>query len=336
MRIAAWLPTATTGLAVVWAVCGGPHDSSIGAARPDCTAPALTDFALFSYLTGEPTARMISYSPSELDPRFPKNHAGLPTASIEADLSVLRRVFDGLVLYGYHEGSTQRIMEAARKLKYRAVLLGIWDPTSRAEVDGVIALVHRYHPDFVLGVIVGNEGITFGRYGPSDLSAAADRLLGQLPPEVPVTTSEPLTVSRNSGFVRSFGDFLAPNIHPVWDQPALPAEEAALWTREQAMKLARKVEKPVLVKETGFPNDGREEYTRKAQRLFWEAYLRDGVIAETRCCDGVWVFHGVAFEAFDLPWKAEDTGIPIEKSWGLFSTDRQEYPALSPWREVAR
>ena len=211
------------------------------------------DFPLFSYLTGSPTATMVSYSPSELDPRFPGNHELLTTGSIRADLKALRPVFDGLVLYGYNKASTPRILAVAKELEFRAALLGIWDPKSAAEVDGVAALVNQYHKDLALGIVVGNEGLASGRYEPGDLNVAADRLLSKIPPTIPITTSEPLTVCLESGFIRYFGDFMAPNIHPVWDRPKLRADEAARWTREQAAKLALKAEKPVLVKETGFP-----------------------------------------------------------------------------------
>ena len=60
-------------------------------------------FPLFAYLTGEPTATMIAYTPSQLDPRQSANQRNLTTSSIRADLKALRSSFDGLVLYGYHE-----------------------------------------------------------------------------------------------------------------------------------------------------------------------------------------------------------------------------------------
>ena len=46
------------------------------------------------------------------------------------------------------------------------------------------------------------------------------------------------------------------------------------------------------------------KYTPQTQAAFWEAYLKPGKLATT--AGGPWVFHGVAFEAFDLPWKAAE------------------------------
>ena len=288
-------------------------------------------FPLFGYLTGRPAAAMVSYSPSELDPRSETNHERLAASSIRADLTALRPVFDGLVLYGYHEACTPRILAVAKELKFRAVLLGIWQPKSAAQVDGVAALAEQFHKDLALGVLVGNEGIHFRRYEPDDLTFAAVRLRARIPRTVPVSTSEPLAQYR-SGFVREFGDFLAPNIHPVFDRPSLGASEAAGWVRQEAARLARESRKPVLVKETGFPHDGKPGFTPDTQKAFWSAYLEPGIVARLPEVPGAWVFHGVAFEAFDLPWKAAASNLPIEKSWGLLSPQRQPHPALSAWR----
>src|SRR5436305_943088 len=129
-------------------------------------APARTDepqdkrFPFFAYLTGAPTATMIAYTPSQLDPRQEVNQRRLATSSIRADLEALRPAFDGLVLYGYHEACTPRLLAVAKSLGFRAVLLGVWDPKSAAELDGVAELARMYENDLAVGVIVGNEGIT--------------------------------------------------------------------------------------------------------------------------------------------------------------------------------
>ena len=41
------------------------------------------------------------------------------------------------------------------------------------------------------------------------------------------------------------------------------------------------------------------------------------------------------FEAFDLPWKAVESKLVIEKSWGLLSEKREPYPAFAVWRAAA-
>lgn len=287
-------------------------------------------FPFFEYLTAEPSPKMVCYFPSELDPRTEANNRALATNSLRKDLEALRPYFDGLVLYGYHEASTPRILALAQDLKFRAVLLGIWDPKSAGETDGVATLVALHAADFALAVCIGNEGVTHGRYEPEDIVIAAARLRSRLARTVPLTTSEPLVGYRQK-FARDFGDFLAPNIHPVFDRPQLDAVAAAAWAREQAARLARQSGKPVLLKETGFPHGGKEPHTPETQREFWRAYLEAGILARLDA-PTLWSYYGVAFEAFDLPWKTAETGLAVEKHWGLFNIQRQPYPALEAWR----
>ena len=236
-----------------------------------------TRFAFFAYLVGKQRASLVTYTPSELDPRQEANQRRLATSSIRADLEALRPIFDGLVLYGYHEACTPRILAVAKDLKYRAVLLAVWDPKSAAELDGVIELVRLHEKDFALGVLVGNEGVTFKRYETEDLTIAANRLRAKLPKDIPLATSEPL-VGYKLPRVRDYGDFLAPNIHPVFDRPQLGAAEAASWAREQAATLAKETKKPVLLKETGFPHAGKDAFTPAAQQAFWSAYMKPGLL----------------------------------------------------------
>jgi len=289
-------------------------------------------FPLFAYLTGSPTPSMIAYVPSELDPRQDVNNRRLATSSIRADLAALRPAFDGLVLYGYHEAATPRIVAVAKELKYRAVILAVWDPKSAAELDGVAALAKLHESDLALGVIVGNEGVTFKRYEAEDLSIAAARLRTTLPKTVPITMSEPLFQYKEP-FARDFGDFLAPNIHPVFDQKDLPPAAAAKWTRDEAAKLAKLANKPVLLKETGMPHAGTREgkkYTPEMQSAFWSEYLKPGKLATAE--GSPWVYHGVAFEAFDMPWKAAESRMEIEASWGLMNPKRVPHPAFDVWK----
>lgn len=302
---------------------------TLAGAEPD------SRFPLFAYLTGPSPAAMVTYTPSELDPRQEANQGRLKTSSIRADLEVLRPAFDGLILYGYHEACTPRILAVAKDLKFRAILLGIWNPKSAAEVDGVAELARQYEKDFALGVLVGNEGITFGRYEADDLNNAAARLRSKLPKTIPLSTSEPL-VGYQKDFIRAFGDFLAPNIHPVFDRSGFGPAEAANWAREEAAKLAKQTRKPLLLKETGFPHGGKDAYTTETQKAFWTAYLKPGMLSRPEGSPDIWQFHGVAFEAFDLPWKSEESGMAIEKSWGFFSPKREPYPAFSVWQAIAK
>ena len=293
-------------------------------------------YPFFSYLTSkDQPAKLICYTPSELDPRVEANQGRLLTSSIRADLTALRPAFDGLVLYGYHEACTPRIVALARELGYRGILLAIWNPKSAAEIDGVAALARQYDGVLNMGVLIGNEGITFKRYELEDLDIAEKRIRKLLPKNVPVSTSEPLHGYTNETILK-FGDFLCPNIHPVFDRKDLNAEQAAVWTRGEAEKIAKKAGRPVLVKETGFPHAGKPEYTPTSQSEFWHHYTQPGRMTRVTAAAGgePWTFHGIAFEAFDLPWKSVESKLEIEKSWGLLGTDRKPHAALRVWKEL--
>lgn len=280
-------------------------------------APGLADEpALWAYLD-RPASRMMAYTPSQLDPRNSANHDLLTTFSIESDLRVLRPLFDGLILYGYHEADTPRIMYVAQKQGFKSVLLGVWNPRSADEVDGVATLARQYSGDMAIGILVGNEGLHFGRYEAADVEFAAARLRSRLGTNIPLSTSEPHARYEDE-FVLKFGEFLAPNIHPVFDSPNLAAVDAAKWTLEKAKALHARTGKRVLIKETGFPHAGQQKFTPESQQEFWRSYLD--------APEQPGVFHRVAFEAFDLPWKSEASGLEIEKSWGWFSSDRKPFP----------
>lgn len=285
-------------------------------------------YPLFQYLCQSTPSRMISYAPSGLDPRFEANQLKLPTSSIRADLEKLRPYFDGFILYGYHEACTPRILAVAKDLKFRAVILSIWQPKSSAEIDGVAALVNQYEKDMALGVIIGNEGITFKRYEPEDLTIALARLRTKIPRNIPIGTSETYQGSKMV-FVQKFGDFMAPNIHPYFDLSGAGPQKSVAWARQEAMKLAVRSGKPVILKETGFPHGGKEGYNPQTQKEFWAEYFKLPTLEKVKNNPRAWVYHGVAFDAFDLPWKVQASGLSVEKEWGLFNQDRQAYPALA-------
>lgn len=292
--------------------------------------------SFFSYLTdkGKPPA-LIDYSPSDFDPRRGKNFHLPSSESIEEDLLKLRQVFDGLIVYSYHPDVTPIILQKAKKLQYRAVVLGIWNARSKKEMYGVVDLIHEHAEEMSLALCLGNEGLYWNRYTTNDLIKAQKRIriaLGQ-GYQIPITTSEPASSYRDS-VLYSFGDFLAPNIHPVWEKPALPAKDAVFWTRNQAISLMEKSQKPVLVKETGFPHSGERHFTPTVQKKFWDMYLREDRLVFSPNSPKLWVSFASSFEAFSLPWKAEQSGEPIEAAWGLMSKDRVPYPAFHTWRQA--
>jgi exo-beta-1,3-glucanase (GH17 family) len=304
------------------------------AAGPAGAGPAA---AFFAYLTGRPGPALVAYSPSELVPAPLRGARNPSAASVRADLEALRPAFDGLVLYAYDRELTPLILAEARRLRYRAVLLGVWDVKSEAELAGTAEAIRRNAKDLALAVVIGNEGVNFNRYKTRDLEAARDRLQALLGADarVPYTTSEPWGQYAQDFFLH-FGDFLAPNIHPAFDKEEAGPAEAAAWARARGLDLAAAAGKGTLVKETGLPHGGKARYDPAAQKAFWAAYVKGGRLGRVPDRPGVWVSYAAAFEAFDLPWKAEESGLPVEAFWGLLDPGRKPRPAFGVWKELSR
>ena len=102
----------------------------------------------------------VSYAPTHYYPG--ESPPVLPTAEdLRSDLQVLRMAgFDGLITYG---ADVELIPEVAQGLGFRHLMLGIWNPLNMRERENVARAI-REHGDLILAIIVGNEGLTSGRY----------------------------------------------------------------------------------------------------------------------------------------------------------------------------
>ena len=287
--------------------------------------------AFFDYLhQASPRPTMVAYNPSNLNPDNLQISTNDLIKHIHKDLICLRSGFNGLVLYRYSPDITPFIVEQAESLGFRAILLGVWDVKSKIELTGVIGITKKYNDKIAFAVIVGNEGINDSRYSFADLDIAAETLknagLGKM--KVPLATSEPMA---KYGLVelRKFGDFLAPNIHPAIDRSDLNPTDAVSWVQGRAQALVQVAKKPVLIKETGFPNGGNPNYTPERQYAFWQAWHDVGAMHLTaNSQQDTWISFAAVFEAFDSPWKAIKSGIPVEGHWGILNEYLRPYPAF--------
>lgn len=279
------------------------------------------------------SAAAVAFNATNYDPRPGADYRAPTATSIAQDVAALRTAFDGLILYGFDANVTPVVLEEMRRARYRAVMLGIWDPRSRDEVLAVADLADRHARSLAVAVCAGNEGAAFNRYTFEDILSAAALLRRSMRSgdAVALCTSEPLS-EYGWAPLRAFGDFVAVNIHPVFDRSELGPADAVAWVVERALTLAEAANKPLLVKETGFPH-GRP-YTPPLQAAFWSEYVKGQAVQRTK--NGAWAAFTAAFESFDLPWKAVQSGIAIEDSWGLMSTARIPYPAFKVWADRQR
>ena len=279
--------------------------------------------------------RFIAYHPTSIAFWYGKPTQA-STASIAADLKVLRPWFDGLITYSALHGADQ-VADIAAKLGYRAVIQGIWDPSNRHEVARALA-VHKRHPKLVAGLSVGNEVVLSHRGTWGDLAYTLNRL-HRLAPGLPLTATEPFHQFLEDPDARSTlaaMDFMMVNIHPIfedWFRRAQPFNWAQFVVRVTDL-LAKKFCGPILVKETGVPTGPASSgYNSQMQRAFYremKAQMPPGAMRAF-----------AYFSAFDLPWHAYDTSPmpgdhhPEEAYWGLFTGARKPKPVMSDLAPLA-
>lgn len=274
------------------------------------------------------TQRFVSYVPRGFSINEGQPEAA-GAAGIRDDLQRLRPYFSGIITYGLEHGQAL-IPELAAAAGFHAIILGVWNPANRAELDQAITLA-RQHPQQVIAVILGNEGLFWKRYQARDIQAAAGYMRQQLP-QLALGSSEPFSVyldSPDAGTLLGL-DLLLPNVHPRFEPWFTPdnLEQAATFVAEVMQRLHAATDKPILIKETGLPSaPERQGFTEPRQAEFW-ALLLERIPADAK--------HNIAgFEAFDAPWKPhelKDEFGRLEESeahWGLFRQDGSAKPTVN-------
>lgn len=240
----------------------------------------------------------VAYSPTNFNPNI-----GLyPSAeSIQKDLEILAKAgFTGLVTYGSEGILGQELHKLAENHGFKGIILGIWDIQNNEEIENT-RLASK--SKIVKGFCVGNEGLDV-RYNFEQLKHAIDTvssLTGK-----PVTTTEQIEDYSNEKLLL-LGDWIFPNVHPYW-HGKYQLEEAVTWTTTMYDDLVQRSNKPVLLKEVGFPtaNDDVHGISEILQEKYYTSL-------EQQSCNFVW------FEAFDMIWKTHEA---VEPHWGLFKADR--------------
>ena len=304
--------------------------TAIVAARPVCrseNAPALA--RVRAAIAGE---RFVAYEPTSLEVVNGKVTPADP-ASIRADLSVLREKFDALITYDAVHGA-EAIPAIAATLKFRTLIIGVWNPASEAELGAAIEAAHRF-PRLVAGLSLGNEMLFTHRSDAATLAALIARVRERLP-GMALSTTEPFHIyyQPDSAPLLARLDFLLVNVHPIF-QPwfrGASDESAAQFVVNVLGKLEPLACGPILVKETGVPSAPADEgYTENRQASFYRELRRQLPPSGTRAF--------AYFAAFDAPWRAYDAspapGVhPPEAHWGLYDAARRpkqaarELPAL--------
>jgi len=305
----------------------------VAPAQPACERGAATQAARARLERALAHGRFVAYQPTSLQV-VDGGFRNADPDSIRADLRVLRTHFDALVTYDAIHGA-EAIPGIAAALGFRALIIGVWDPSDPAQLDAALAAARRY-PRLVTGLSLGNESIFARRSSFAQLTAliAAVRKRAAA---LALSTTEPFHLYEEAGAAPLLGnmDFLLVNVHPVfqpWFRGATDAT-AAQFVANVVADLGQHFCGPILVKETGEPTaPASAGYAPERQASFY-AELRRHLPASS--------LRGFAyFSAFDAPWRAHDTGPvagaatgPEEAYWGLYDSERrpkQAAQALAP------
>ena len=63
-------------------------------------------------------------------------------------------------------------------------------------------------------------------------------------------------------------------------------------------------------------------------------YLKEERLVYSLSNAHAWVSFATSFEAFSLPWKAQQSGEAVEAAWGLMNKDRVPFPAFYAWSQA--
>lgn len=260
--------------------------------------------------------RFVSYTSSRFSP-LPDGFVPAAEPTILEDLKTLRPYFDGLITYSCDSSQgVDKVIPIAAKLQYKAAIIGIWDIRSEEELDTAINLAREY-PALIVGVIVGNEGITRGPRLGYDYPAleSAIRKVRRALPYVAVSTSEPIGEYGDEDLLRIV-DFHSPNIHPWFAgterrrNPRLAVDYVKRWIE----RLRAVSDKPCLLHEAGLPSGPEPHASPGLQRDFWGMLFAE--------LPNTGFFNAPFWEAFDAgDWKTKTNPSDIsevESRWGGF------------------
>ena len=292
-------------------------------AQPTCNRSPLASAAVMHLRAALAQGRFIAYQPTSLQVVDGRSTQADP-ASIRADLTVLRPRFDSLITYGALHGA-EEIPSIAASLKFRAIIIGVWNPFDRAELNAALSAASQNAN--VVGLSLGNELVFSGRRTFAEL-ANLMASIRKTAPQVALSTSEPFHLFYDAAASSELSqvDFLLANVHPVFQPWFREADDknAAHFVVNVVAQLSETYCGPILVKETGVPtapaasgfNDERQASFYKELRLQFPP-----------SSDRAFAY----FAAFDAPWRAYDT-TPVgrasasEAHWGLF--DEARHPKM--------
>jgi exo-beta-1,3-glucanase (GH17 family) len=253
---------------------------------------------------------LITYTPTGFDPT--SKPVKQPTvANIREDLLALRRLADGagikgrnagVILYGCRDGLEHIPSVLVEKEINFSMILGIFNPSDKTEVDNAITLLCRADlKDAILGICIGNESITFRRADLDTIVQVASRLRTIGVATVPTCSTEVVQAYGNRRMFTEF-DFTLANVHALFAE-VYDAKDGGKWAIERIRDLREEAppEHPIVIKELGWPS-GPAPFTAEQQKEYWELILANDIAKQVNIA---------VFDSFaNVGWKREMIKLP--------------------------
>ncbi|MFW6110288.1 MAG: glycosyl hydrolase family 17 protein [Patescibacteria group bacterium] len=167
-------------------------------------------------------------------------------------------------------------------------------------------------------LVVGSEVLLRGDLTESQLIDYINQVK-QASPETPVTTADVYDVLLAHPAVIDAVDVVFVNYYPCW--VGVDVENAVAWVHQKHQQVVEASQgKPIVVSETGWPSDGTQRGDAVPSTKNAAFYFLN-FVSWARASDVDYFY----FEAFDEPWKSEDSWGP---HWGVWDSDRNMKPGL--------
>lgn len=245
-----------------------------------------------------------------------------PWEGIEADrvfelLAAVAPFTKGIRTYGMNNG-LEVVGPLARQMGFDFIALGAFlddsEANNDAQVAGLIDAATAGNADLL---IVGNEALR----AEHPISEAAlidyiEQVKAAMQSEgldIPVTYSEDVDVLVDYPDVIAACDVLAVNVYPFWRR--MTVESAVAYLHCCYSELSETYGKEVIIAETGWPHEGREDAVPVNAKRYLES-----VVGWARTT-GARVFY---FEAFDEPWKGSPGSVEVH--WGILKPSGKPFP----------
>lgn len=236
----------------------------------------------------------------------------LSTTQIESRLSIISPHVEWIRSFSCTQGN-ELIPAVAKKMGLKT-LVGVWIDddleTNERELENAIALGKQGLIDVLA---VGNE-VLLREDIPESLLIDYIKRAKQALPTIQVGYVDAYYLFENHPAVANECDVILANCYPFWEGYSI--DHASVYMRDMYYRAKAVAQhKPVIITETGWPNQGSDVGQAQpsednAKRYFVETY-------QWANTTGVDVFY---FSSFDEAWKVSDEG-DVGAFWGLWDKD---------------